>query len=130
MALNRKYLGIRFPFTAQDPEGFFVDMDYDPYKEIKSDLMHLIFTPKGQRLRMPTFGTNLIQYIFEPNDDKSYTDMKVEVQESIKKFIPNVTITSLTVSGSTTDGYTADIQIKYDIDEGSFITSDSITTSL
>ena len=52
------------------------------------------------------------------------------VQESIKKFIPNVTITSLTVSGSTTDGYTADIQIKYDIDEGSFITSDSITTSL
>lgn len=130
MALNRKYLGIRFPFTAQDPEGFFVDMDYDPYKEIKSDLMHLIFTPKGQRLRMPTFGTNLIQYIFEPNDDKSYTDMKVEVQESIKKFIPNVTITSLLVTGSTTDGYTADIQIKYDIDEGSFITSDSITTSL
>jgi len=130
MALNRKYLGIRFPFTAQDPEGFFVDLDYDPYKEIKSDLMHLIFTPKGQRLRMPTFGTNLIQYIFEPNDDKSYTDMKVEVQESIKKFIPNVTITSLLVTGSTTDGYTADIQIKYDIDEGSFITSDSITTSL
>ena len=130
MALNRKYLGIRFPFTAQDPEGFFVDLDYDPYKEIKSDLMHLIFTPKGQRLRMPTFGTNLIQYIFEPNDDKSYTDMKVELQESIKKFIPNVTITSLLVTGSTTDGYTANIQIKYDIDEGSFITSDSITTSL
>jgi len=130
MALNRKYLGIRFPFTAQDPEGFFVDMEYDPYKEIKSDLMHLIFTPKGQRLRMPIFGTNLIRYIFEPNDDISYTDIKVELQESIKKFIPNVKITSLIVTNSTTENYTANIQIKYDIDEGSFITSDSITTSI
>jgi len=130
MALNRKYLGIRFPFTVKDEEGFFIDLEYDPYKEIKSDLMHLIFTPKGQRLRMPTFGTNLIRYIFDQNDEKSYTDMKVEIQESIKKFIPNVKITSLLVTNSTDENYTANIEIKYDIDEGSFVTSDSINTSV
>jgi len=72
----------------------------------------------------------LIRYIFEPNDDKSYTDIKVELQESIKKFIPNVKITSLIVTKNTNENYTANVEIKYDIDEGSFITSDSITTSI
>ena len=130
MALNRKYLGIRFPFTVEDPEGFCLDMDYNPYKEIKSDIMHLIFTPKGTRLRMPTFGTNLIRYIFEPKDDKTYSDIKIELQESIKKFIPNVNITELLVTASDIDGYTANIQIKYDINEGSFVTSDQINTQI
>jgi len=130
MALNRKYLGVRFPFTTEDPEGFFVDMDYNPYKEIKSDIMHLIFTPKGTRLRMPTFGTNLIRYIFEPKDDKTYTDIKVELQESIKKFIPNVNITELLVTPSNVDTYTANVKIQYDIKEGSFITSDIINIQI
>jgi len=130
MALKRKYLGVRFPFTAMDDTNFFVDIDYDPYKEIKSDIMHLIFTPKGQRLRMPNFGTNLIRFIFEPKDDKTLTDIKIELQESIKKFIPNVTITKLNVIDSDIDNYTANVEISYDIDEGAFITSDTITTSL
>ena len=130
MALNRKYLGIRFPFTVEDPEGYFLDMDYNPYKEIKSDIMHLIFTPKGTRLRMPTFGTNLIRYIFEPKDDKTYTDIKVELQESIKKFIPNININELVVTASDIDGYTANVQIKYDINEGGFITSDQINIQI
>lgn len=130
MAINRKYLGIHFPFTAEDQEGFFVDMDYNPYKEIKSDLMHLIFTPKGTRLRMPTFGTNLIRQIFEPMDGKTYTDIKVEIQESIKKFIPNVNITELVVNKSETKGYVVDIEIKYIINEGAFVTQDKINISI
>jgi hypothetical protein len=130
MALNRKYLGIKFPFTKLGEENFFVDMEYDQYKEIKSDLMHLLFTPKGQRLRMPDFGTDLIRYIFEPQDKKTLSDIKEELNISVKKYIPSITITTINISNSTTTEHMVNVEITYDINEGSFITTDTITTTI
>jgi len=130
MALNRKYLGIKFPITSVGEEGFFIDMEYEPYKELKSDLMHLIFTPKGQRYRNPDFGTNLLEYVFEPKDGITYTDIKLELQESIKKYIPSVTIKDITVSNLEDDNYTADISISYSVSEGAFTTNDQINISI
>ena len=130
MALNRKYLGIKFPFTKLGEENFFVDMEYDQYKEIKSDLMHLLFTPKGQRLRMPDFGTDLIRYIFEPQDKKTLSDIKEELNISVKKYIPSITITAINISNSTTTEHMVNVEITYDINEGSFITTDTITTTI
>ena len=130
MANNRKYLGIRLPFTAKDSEAFFIDADYNPYAEIKSDLIHLLFTPKGQRLRNPSFGTKLLEYIFEPNDSKTYVDIKLEMQEVIKKYFPGLTILDLTVLKSETEVYGANVELKYEIDEGSFKTFDSININL
>ena len=130
MANNRKYLGIRFPFTAKDSEAFFVVADYNPYVEIKSDLTHLLFTPKGQRLRNPSFGTRLLEYIFEPNDSKTYTDIKIEMQEAMKKYFPGVTLLELSVSKDTEIIHGAKIDLKYEIDEGSYKTFDSITITI
>lgn len=130
MANNRKYLGIRFPFTSKDSEGFYVDMDYNPYTEIKSDLIHLLFTPKGQRLRNPSFGTRLIEFIFEPNDDKTYTDIKIEMQEIINKYFYGLKILELNVSKNDQEMHGANVELKYEIDEGAYKTFDSININL
>ena len=130
MANNRKYLGLRFPFTAKDSEAFFIDADYNPYAEIKSDFIHLLFTPKGQRLRNPSFGTRLLEYIFEPNDSKTYTDIKLEMQEVVKRYFPGLTILDLIVLKNTNEVYGANVELKYEIDEGSFKTFDSININL
>lgn len=130
MANNRKYLGLRFPFTTKDDEKFFVDMDYNPYAEIKSDLTHLLFTPVGQRLRDPSFGTRLINYVFEPNDSVTYTDIKIEMQEIMKKYFPGVILTDLTVTKNTDGTHGANVQMRYQIDEGDYTTFDSINLNL
>ena len=130
MANNRNYLGIRFPFTVKDSEAFFIDADYNPYAEIKSDLIHLLFTPKGQRLRNPSFGTKLLSYVFERNDSITYVDIKLEMQEVVKKYFPGLTILDLTVIKSTTEVYGANVELKYEIDEGPFKTFDSININL
>jgi phage baseplate assembly protein W len=130
MANNRKYLGIRFPFTAKDSEAFYVDMDYNPYLEIKSDLTHLLFTSKGQRLRNPSFGSRLLEYIFEPNDNKTYTDIKIEMQEVMKKYFPGITLLELNVTKGDSTLYGANINLKYEIDEGSYKTFDSINITI
>jgi phage baseplate assembly protein W len=130
MALNRKYYGIKFPFTSNGDEGYFIDMEYNAYKEVKSDLMHLLFTPKGIRLRMPEFGTNLLKHIFEPKDGVTYTDIKLEIQESVKKYLPNITITEIIANHNEIDQRMVDVSIKYDINEGGFITSDEIKITI
>lgn len=130
MANNRKYLGIRFPFTAKDDEKFYIDIDYNPYTQIKSDLTHLLFTPKGQRLRNPSFGTKLLQFMFEQNDEKTYTDIKIEMQEIMKKYFPGVTLLELNIKNNNEIEHGATIELKYVIDEGSYQTFDSININL
>lgn len=130
MANEKKYLGIRFPFTSKDSESFFVDMDYDPYKEIKSDLTHLLFTPKGQRVRNPNFGTNILKYIFEPNDDKTMTDIKIELQEVINKYFPGLKLLEINIDRDEEAVKDITVDIKYEIDEGIYKTLDNIKIKL
>ena len=47
-----KYININYPFKNSD-SGFFLDLTSTDKSAIKSDLMHLILTRKGQRLYNP-----------------------------------------------------------------------------
>ena len=53
--------GIHFPFTCESHEKTFVDLDADSQRAMQSDIMHVIFTPKNQRIRNPEFGSDLIK---------------------------------------------------------------------
>lgn len=122
---KKVFYTIHYPFTNVDPNGFYIDLDSDKYKAIKSDLMHLIFTPKGVRYMLPNFGTNLMKQIFTPNDNITWNDIKVDIQTNVSEFLPTVTITTLEILPSE-DGRGVNIKIGYDIDEGTFIVKDEI----
>ena len=57
---------------------------------IRADLLHLLLTNKGERLYMPDFGSDLKKFIFEPNDGITHIDIKNNINETIKKYIPNL----------------------------------------
>lgn len=130
MALNRKYLGVRFPFTAKDDEKFFVDMEYNPYEEIKSDIMHLLFTSTNERLRNPSFGTNLLKYIFEPNEEKTQTDIKIELQTVISRYFPGISVDDIKITKNIESDNGINIEFKYQINEGVYKTFDSININI
>ena len=52
--------------------------DLNTIKAIKADLMHLLLTRKGQRLYNPDFGTDLLKFIFEPEDGMTLDGIKQE----------------------------------------------------
>ena len=89
-----KYINIRYPFK-DNSQGFYLDMSSTDAGAIRSDLMHLILTQKGQRLYMPDFGTDLLKYIFDPNDTKMLSDIKFDINETVKKYIPNLKINDI-----------------------------------
>jgi hypothetical protein len=109
---QKNYINIQFPFQ-DDPDGKFLKLNTDAKQAIKSDLVHLLLTNKGERLYLPNFGANLRQYLFEPNDDTVANSIKNEINQAIKEFIPNLQVTELTVTPSETNIHAVVVRIDY-----------------
>jgi phage baseplate assembly protein W len=120
-----KYINIDFPFK-NSPKGFFLNLNSDEQRAIKADLMHLLLTRKGQRLYNPDFGTNLLQYIFEPNDTTTLTDVKNEVTDSVKKYLPKLNVREITVTPNEDNEYVATIRLDYTITDDAFEIADFV----
>lgn len=128
MSKLQKY-GIKFPFKNESVFNTFIDLDITSSDAVRSEIMHLLFTPIGQRLRKPLFGSKLIQFIFNPNDGQTWGDIVDEVKEMIKNNIPNCTIDNLYVSESE-NGLGVSVQIDYSVQENGENNSYQIVANL
>jgi phage baseplate assembly protein W len=129
MAGNGKYINIAFPFKESD-RGDFLQLNNSDKHAIKADLMHLILTRKGERLYMPDFGTDLLQYIFELNDETTRSEIKKDINDTVKKYIPNLQITEIIVEESEESEYKVTIRINYVVTEDVFQDTDFIILQL
>jgi hypothetical protein len=115
MAKIQRY-GIKFPITVSSEDMTLFDLSHSRAEQVKSEIMHLIFTPKGQRLRRPDFGTRLIQFIFNPNDNETWGDIVTEIKETVKLWIPDCDIKEVEVA-EFEEGLTLYAKIKYTLKE-------------
>ncbi len=112
MAEGKTY-GINFPF--QDSlKGNYLNLSEDVDAEIRSNLVHLLLTRKGTRYYLPDFGTRLYEYIFEPMDGPTFSDIESEIRDSVDEYIPGITIQRITVKPAS----------EGEEDKGSFIEDD------
>ena len=92
--MGEKFININYPFKDSG-KGFFLDLNSDTNAAIKADLMHLLLTRKGQRLYNPDFGTDLLRFIFEPEDGLTLNNIKDEIRTVVKRYLPNLTINEI-----------------------------------
>jgi phage baseplate assembly protein W len=124
-----KYININFPFKDSD-KGFFLDLNSEDTRAIKADLMHLILTRKGERLYMPDFGTNLLKYIFQPNDSITHGEITQEISQTVKKYLPNLQVNKVTVDQSEQNEYVASVRIDYTVTEDVFTSTDFVIINI
>jgi phage baseplate assembly protein W len=93
---------------------------------IKSDLLHLILTRKGQRLYKPDFGTDLLRFIFEPEDGLTLSKIKEEIQSTVKKYLPKLQINNIIVEQSEESEHAAVVRLDYTITDEVFTTNDFV----
>jgi phage baseplate assembly protein W len=124
-----KYININYPFKDSN-KGFFLDLTSDDNAAIKADLMHLILTVKGQRLYLPDFGTDLLKFIFEPNDTLTLSGIKEEITTVVKKYLPKLQIKEISVVQSPDSEYAAVVRIDYTITDDVFTTSDFVIINI
>jgi len=151
MADGRTY-GINFPFN-DSREGKYLSLSSTATQEIRTDLIHLLLTRKGTRYYMPNFGTRLYEFIFEPMDGPTFSEIEAEIRASVEEYIPNITITNINVTdasdgeedkGTYIDGderiyrvpgiglkeHTAKVKIEYTITDDVFNASDFVIINI
>lgn len=128
MARTQKF-GIKFPIKVESDRRTLVDLNLSKTQKIKSELMHLIFTPKGQMLREPEFGSGLIQYIFSPNDSQTWGDIKFDIQEMVSRYIKDCQLTDIEVYEEN-QGLKLVVKLKFNVveDDGSITENEMVTT--
>lgn len=127
---NKQYYGIKYPFVSDGYEKFFVDTNDSVMEKVRSQLMHVVFTPKGQRLRNPQFGTDLVKYIFEQSDTTSWDEIKNEVSEAVKRWVANCSINGIEVVKNENDEHEIYVKLAYSVQDGNKVYKDSIVVEL
>ncbi len=126
---NGRFININYPFK-DSKKGYFLDMNEDDSQAIKADLLHLILTRKGQRLYNPNFGTDLVKFIFEPEDGMTLNGIKEEITSVIKIYLPKLQLNEILVEPSTESEYAAVVTIQYTITDDVFSTKDIVVVKL
>lgn len=117
MAVTQKY-GIKYPFTSDNNDGTYLDLNKTYGDGVQSQVLHVLFTPKGQKLRDPDFGTNLVRYIFNPLDGETFNDIKSEITRQINKYVPSVEFRDVTVYNSETSDNSIIVMVEYGVRNG------------
>lgn len=117
MAITQKY-GIKYPFTSNNENCLYLDLNETYSDSIKSQVLHVIFTPKGQRLRKPDFGTDLIKYIFNPSDENTFGEIKNEISKQITKYVPEVMFRDITIYNDEESDNGIIVVIEYGVKKG------------
>jgi phage baseplate assembly protein W len=151
MAEGKTY-GINFPFNDSQ-NGKFLSLSNYTDQEIRTDLIHLLLTRKGTRYFLPNFGTRLYEFIFEPMDGPTFSEIDAEIRSSVEEYIPNITITNISVTsaddgeedkGTYVDGdtriyrvpgigtkeHTAKVRIDYSVSDDVFNSSDFVIINI
>jgi len=124
-----RFININYPFKDSD-KGHFLALNDNDTQAVKADLLHLILTRRGQRLYKPDFGTDLMKFIFEPNDELTMSGIKEEIHNVIKAYFPQLTIDELSIVESEESDHAATLTIRYSITDDVFTTSDMIVVNI
>ena len=126
---EKQYYGIKFPFTSNNEDYLFVDLNEKVEDKAASEILHVIMTPKRTRIRMPDFGTDLAKFVFEPNDDYTWQNIKTEVSESVAKYVPNASVNDCElIQGE--DGHSLYLDLRYTVKKGAFDESRRLAVKL
>lgn len=123
---KRQYFGIKYPFTSDGFQKFYVDANPSTKDKVRSQLMHIVFTPKGQKIRDPEFGTDLIKFIFEPSEQVTWEAVKNEVTDSVKRWATNININDIQIVKNAEDESEIYVRLDYSVSEGNKVTNDSV----
>ena len=117
MALKQRY-GIKYPFSSDNLEEIYVDLNDTYADRVKSEVLHVLFTPKGQKLRNPDFGTDLIKYLFDQEDDTSFESVKATIKTDIGKYVDGVEFEDIRIINDENDERGIIVVVEYSVVQG------------
>jgi phage baseplate assembly protein W len=84
------------PIRSGPISGYF-DQSTDTFTAYRMNIINLIRTSPGERRMNPTFGCNLWNIVFEPNDDFIPDKVGKVIREDVSQWIPGISVSSVDV---------------------------------
>jgi len=94
---------IKFPLRDDVSTNTYFELTTVTKEALSSDLILLLLTQRGERYYEPDYGTNLLKYIFEPNDSLTAADVEQEIKRIVSLYIPSLTIDKVTFNWNEND---------------------------
>tara|TARA_Y100000592_G_C5482091_1_gene326318 strand:+ start:260 stop:676 length:417 start_codon:yes stop_codon:yes gene_type:complete len=85
-------VGIIFPFNNS---GVFFQ-SFTTKEQVKSNLINLLLTDRGERVQELEFGVGIRRLIFEQDVDE--TTLRIRIQEGIDTYIPEIELVDLQIN--------------------------------
>ncbi len=117
---------IKFPINDDVSTNTYFAMSSVTKDAFSSDLLLLLLTQRGERYYEPDYGTNLLKFIFEPNDNITEKDIEQEIKNTVSLYIPALKISSVTFSnledeeGNPISENQLNVNIKFTYNEDAF----------
>jgi len=107
-------IGVSLPFNG--PSGPF-NSTYSTKDQIKSNLINLLLTNKGERIMNPEFGCNLKSVLFEGITEDTFDVIRNLINTNVGIFVPQVAISDIIIDDSPdyNNNNTISITIQYSI---------------
>jgi phage baseplate assembly protein W len=105
--INRA-VGVALPFNG----GGVFKSTFSTKDQIKSNLINLLLTYKGERILNPEFGADLPRILFEPINDDTSRKIQNQIIASANLYIPEITIINIEVTPDT-DRNTIYVMVSY-----------------
>ena len=87
-------IGVSLPFNAP---GVF-NKTYSTKEQIKSNLINLLLTYKGERIENPEFGADLPRLLFEPISDNTFTKIQDQIIDSVTTYMPEISLLNIEIN--------------------------------
>jgi phage baseplate assembly protein W len=107
-------IGVSLPFGLCGTDQLF-NKTYNTKDQIKSNLINVLLTNRGERILNPSFGSNLKALLFEPLTEIIKADIKNTILSTVNIYVPEVTITNINIDDSNyqIDTNTISVTINY-----------------
>jgi phage baseplate assembly protein W len=99
-------IGVSLPFNKP------FTSTYTTKDQIKSNLINLLLTTRGERIMNPLFGTGLRDFLFEGIVDSNLENLRLDLISSINVFIPEISVVSIDIN-SNRDFNSIELNINY-----------------
>lgn len=88
-------VGIKLPLNNAS-KGLF-ELSYSTQDQAVSNLKNLLLTSKGERRYLPTFGTGIMNLLFDPNTTEVGENLKDEISSAISFWMPYIIINNIDI---------------------------------
>lgn len=106
------------PLT-RDPGSPGYRLNKTMFEVIRQNFKNLVLTSPGERMMIPDFGAGIRNYLFQPNNSSTQSEIRSAIEVQVNKYMPFISIIAVDFSGEKNDmgdiGNSIQISISYEI---------------